>query len=191
MPHRTCWSRGMSLMKESPLLLMIWKKQMLSFCPRELTNWGAYQCQHQHCDALDRIKHHLQRIWVLPWYWSQTAGVGKRSGWKVVEVLTGNLLRLQFLGYWRLYLLAEGWLDLAGMQACKVYWNPMWNPWAIPAMIHYANCWSGWCCRHMRQASRFSGVTICAKCSGRGGGEGFTEACKISDRLCIGRMNLL
>ena len=31
---------------------------------------------------------------------------------------------------------------------------------------------------HMRQASRFSGVTIRVRCSDRGGGEELTEACK-------------
>ena len=30
----------------------------------------------------------------------------------------------------------------------------------------------------MRQASRLSGVTICVRCGGRGGGEGLTQACK-------------
>ena len=39
--------------------------------------------------------------------------------------------------------LAEGWLALAEMRACEVYWNPMRNPWAMPVMIYSANCRSG------------------------------------------------
>ena len=52
----------------------------------------------------------------------------------------------------------------------------MRNPCSMPEMMYCENWRSGWCCKHVRQASRLRGVTICVRHRGRVGGEGLIAA---------------